>query len=132
MTRQGQSVTLSFESNGAYTVTVTVTDPVGHTSSNSMPVQVMPPQPVASFTYLVTTGFFGTNVTVDASASKADPSTSIATYSWDFGDGNGPGTYYSATWTQTYYQIGTYTITLTVIDALGQKSQLVSQQVKIS
>jgi PKD repeat protein len=69
--------------------------------------------PTAAFTI---TGA-GTAITLDASGSSfAAPATSIASYSWDFGDGNtGSGVNPS----YTYAAPGTYSIVLTVTDNNG-------------
>ena len=68
------------------------------------------PAPVASFTATPT----GASVAVDASASTDDGS--IASYSWDFGDGT-QGT--GKTTSHTYGLTKSYVITLTVTDNLG-------------
>lgn len=115
----GANVSHGFQSNGSFTVTVTVTDAIGQSSSDSTTVKVFPPPPVASFT----PNYYGSGYFVfDASASTADPSTSIAQYVWVFGDGNSDQNG-SAQEPYTYTNYGTYTVTLTVIDATGQSSQ---------
>jgi PKD repeat protein len=114
----GPNVRHSFQSNGTFTVTVTVTDLIGQSSSASTAVQVYPPPPVASFTpYYYGYGEFY----FDASGSSADSSTQIVNYIWDFGDGTGQQNgnaqeYY------TYSNYGTYTVTLIVADGTGQQS----------
>ena len=55
-------------------------------------------------------------VKLDASASS-DPDGTIASYSWDFGDGSAAAT--GATVMHTYATDGQYTVTLTVTDDLG-------------
>lgn len=59
-------------------------------------------------------------VAFDASASTANQGHSIASYGWDFGDGqtgtDGP------TESHTYGAAGTYTVTLTVTDDVGMAS----------
>jgi PKD repeat protein len=63
-------------------------------------------------------GVEGAPITFDGTAST-DPDNNIATYAWDFGDGNtGSG----ATVQHTYADGGTYTVTLTVSDADGATS----------
>lgn len=80
--------------------------------------------PVASFT----TAVQGRAVTVDGSASS-DPDGTIAGHTWTFGDGS------SATGAtppaHTYASAGTYTVTLTVADALGATGTR-SQQVTVA
>jgi hypothetical protein len=58
-----------------------------------------------------------TSVSFDASASY-DPDGTIEMYEWDFGDGN-PITVIDPIVTHTYTKLGTYTVTLTVWDAVG-------------
>ncbi|MEZ5310115.1 MAG: PKD domain-containing protein [Microthrixaceae bacterium] len=68
--------------------------------------------PVATFT---TSNNF---LDVNAVATASDPDGTIASYTWDFGDGSGaqPG---GATTNHSYAAGGTYTITLTVTDNMG-------------
>jgi PKD repeat protein len=82
----------------------------------------MPPLPQASFTEQIDTSF-GYDVSFDASSSSADPSASIQSYQWDFGDGTMyTSTYYSEAG-HSYAKPGTYTVTLIVVDQLNQSSQ---------
>ena len=78
--------------------------------------------PTASFTasehYL--------DATLDASASTAHGDGTIASYAWDFGDGT-TGT--GETAEHAYATPGTYTVTLTVTDALGAASTTTSDVV---
>ena len=55
---------------------------------------------------------------VDASATY-DPSGSITSYTWDFGDGSTPTADTVPYATHQYMQVGTYTATLTVVDGAG-------------
>ena len=120
----GQDVSHSYQrlagsqNNYMYTVTVTIRDAIGQVSYYSTSLRVMPPPPTASFTY--TPGYY--YVSFDASASSADPSTSIVSYHWDFGDGYSDTPSYPQ-YSRYYTSAGTYTVTLTVTDATGQTSQ---------
>lgn len=114
----GPVVNHAFQSNGNYTVSVTVTDAIGQRSTASTQVAVLPPPPQASFSFSV--GYYG-YVSFDASYSTADSSTSIASYDWNFGDGATDHTSYSQD-SHTYSYYGTYTVTLTVTDGTGQQS----------
>ena len=69
--------------------------------------------PTARFTSAVS----GTTVTFDASASSS-PIGGIATYAWDFGDGQ-TGTTANPTISHTYETIGPFTVTLTVTNTGG-------------
>jgi PKD repeat protein/L-ascorbate metabolism protein UlaG (beta-lactamase superfamily) len=57
---------------------------------------------------------------VDFDASKSTSMGYIVSYLWDFGDQTNES---GKTATHTYYQKGTYTVTLTVIDELGKSSK---------
>ena len=82
-------------------------------------VAITPDQaPTARFTPTVN----GATVTFDASASSS-PIGSIATYAWDFGDGQ-TFTTSSPTTSHTYSIRGTLTITLTVTNTAGTSTEL--------
>ncbi|MGD9779384.1 disaggregatase related repeat-containing protein, partial [Methanomethylovorans sp.] len=106
---------------GTYTVTLTVTDTIGQTDSDTMEVLVSepvgpvdtPPVAEAGADKNATTGIA---VTFDGSGSTDD--NAIASYSWDFGDGTAVGSGVSPA--HTYATSGTYTVTLTVTDTIGQ------------
>ncbi|MCJ7756063.1 MAG: PKD domain-containing protein, partial [Thermoanaerobaculales bacterium] len=88
-TGTGVSGLYNFVSEGAYSVTLTVTDNEGATDTATTAVLVTSPGnqlPVASFTADPSLGFAPFDVDFDASASY-DPDGIIAMYSWDFGDG---------------------------------------------
>ena len=97
----------SYGSLGAYTISANVPAPSGNAA------------PIAAFTATPTTGYIPLAVAFDGSASyDPDPTGSIASYAWTFGDGataTGP----TATASHTYTKAGTYTATLTVTDDLG-------------
>lgn len=114
----GTAVSHSYQSGGSYTVTVTVTDALNQSSTTKQNVTVTVPGPQAMFT---AQGDGYGDFTFDASGSSADPSTTISTYDWDFGDQtNDPNG--SQQESHSYYYSGTYTVTLIVTDALGQSS----------
>ncbi|MEM6804398.1 MAG: PKD domain-containing protein, partial [Bacteroidota bacterium] len=71
--------------------------------------------PIASFTANPSSGQSPLVVSVDASNSS-DPDGSIASYSWDFGDGQSKT---GKTATHTYNNVGSYTLKLTVTDNAG-------------
>ena len=72
--------------------------------------------PVASFTATPSSGTAPLSVQFDASTSS-DPGGSIASYSWNFGDGL--PTAAGVTVSHVYQTAGTYTVSLTVTDSLG-------------
>ncbi|GCE10513.1 PKD domain-containing protein [Tengunoibacter tsumagoiensis] len=120
----GQEISYQYQTNGNHIISVTVIDPLGQTSNDAISVQVLPPPPTASFTAQTSTSYwFYDQVSFDASLSAADPSTHIASYTWDFGDNSRPETdTYSSSTYHYYQQDGTYTVTLTVTDELGQSA----------
>jgi len=109
--------------DGGHSITATATDSIGQTTDDSVNVTVdnVNDLPVASFSY--TCG--GLDCEFDATDSF-DPDGTIASYAWDFGDGNaGSGVLVN----HTYTTANTYTVILTVTDndgADGTQSQDVS------
>jgi len=102
---------------GTYTVTLTVKDSLGLSSiARSHSVLVLGP-PSAAFKIAPVTPVTGARVAFDGAASS-DPNAggSIRSYAWKFGDG-ATGTGVEAH--HDYKRSGTYTVTLTVTDALG-------------
>ncbi len=110
-TGSGVTATHEYAANGLYTITLTVTDTIGQTSSVSHDVHTIDNVPVAMFTATAT----GWSLFVDASASADDRG--IVSYDWTFGDG-GTGT--GVTATHIYSASNTYTVTLTITDTIGQ------------
>ena len=123
----GPLVSHTYQSNGNFTVTVKATDAINQTSTDTISVRVIPPAPTASFTFSTYYGY----VTFDASGSSADPSTSIASYSWTFGDGATDSTGSSGEYHQ-YSNTGTYQVSLVVTDATGQTSSTFTANVVIA
>ena len=114
----------TYTSQGAYIVTLTVTDNEGATDTATTAILVTAlgnQVPVASFTADPTAGFPTLNVDFDASAST-DPDGSIVAYLWDFGDG---GTGNGQTVSHAYTSSGTYIAVLTVIDDNGTPASAV-------
>ncbi len=111
-TATGRTPSHDFTTSGTRQVTLTVTDDEAATGSVVVPVQVVRTNamPTASFTttcrYLV--------CTFDAGAS-GDSDGTVASYAWDFGDGQ-TDTTASATTTHTYAAAGAATPRLTVTD----------------
>ena len=105
----------TYASGGTYHVTLTVTDNQGATGTVEHDVTVTPPPnqpPTAAFTSSAN----GFTASFDGSGSS-DPDGSVASYSWDFGDGSSAGS--GATPQHTYAAPGTYQVTLTVTDNQG-------------
>ncbi len=115
-TGSGATPTHTYAAGGIYAVTLTVTDNDGASSTCETTADInTPPVCDAGGPY---SGTAGQPVTFDGTGSS-DPDGTIASYSWDFGDGaTGSG----ATPTHTYAAGGTYTVTLTVTDNDGASS----------
>jgi LPXTG-motif cell wall-anchored protein len=79
--------------------------------------------PIAAFTTSIVDG----TVTLDASGSTDD--SAVASYAWDYGDGN-TGTGNPVDW--TYEESGTYTVTLIVTDDEDVASAPVTQVVNVT
>jgi PKD repeat protein len=82
--------------------------------------------PTAEFVFSPTTGVCPVEITFDASSCQ-DPDGTIASYSWDFGDGGRGG---GAIVTHTYTNSGTYMVSLVVRDNLGS-SAVKTQSIEI-
>lgn len=110
------------DSNFTYTVSVTVVDVLGRSSSATVDVKVLPTPPQAQFIWQEQYSWY---VTFDASSSTYN--TQNVTYNWDFGDtsNSGQDTYSgqdNATTSYYYPGPGDYTVTLTVIDDANQSN----------
>jgi PKD repeat protein len=105
---------------GIYTVTLTITDNDGVKSKTTSAITISNESPMASFTKSAETIKVDEIISFDASESF-DPDGSIASYSWDFGDGN---TATGLTAENTYMEQGTYIVTLIVTDNTGDSSMI--------
>jgi PKD repeat protein len=113
-TGSGATPTHRYETQGTYTITLTVKDNDGKTGTAGKTIVVAPPNvpPVAQFTFSPTTGLLPLTVTFDASGSY-DTDGDIVQYEWDFG---GEQTGSGRQVTYTFNKKGDYTVTLTVYD----------------
>ena len=105
--------THSYSNSGTYTVSLTVVDDDGASNSASRTINVNIP-PTADFTYSPTHPTDLETVTFTDSSSDTDGD--IASYEWDFGDGN---TSNDQNPTHEYADNGTYTVKLIVKDDDG-------------
>jgi PKD repeat protein len=122
-TSNAQTPSHTFPGTGTFTVSLTVTDNNGASNTATQVVSVVKPNspPVATMTVNCTQ----LTCSYDGTAS-ADSDGVIASYNWNFGDGN---TATGATASHTYAADGGYTVTLTVTDnqgATGTATQLVN------
>jgi parallel beta-helix repeat protein len=125
-TGSGVTTSHTYEKGGTFTAKLTVTDNANQSSSSTKTISAGSP-PVASFVASPTAGRAPLTVNFDASSSY-DPDGTIASYSWNFGDGSsGSGKIVSYTYTKE----GTFTATLTVKDDISLEGKT-SQEIKIS
>ena len=128
-TGTGAAIQAVYTEAGIYTVTLTVTDDRGATGTQTLDIEVSEDSniaPGADFTADPVSGTVPLTVNFDGSAS-ADVDGTIASYAWNFGNGqNGSGVVPAAA---TYNFPGTYTVTLTVTDnkgAIGTATQTIT------
>ncbi len=124
----GVTPTHTYGLAGTYSVTLTVTDNRGGTGSVTKSVTVVDPPPNVPPNAAFTTSLDGLQATFDGTGST-DSDGTIASYSWNFGDGTPAGSGPSPT--HTYAATGTYTVTLTVTDNRGGTGS-VSHDVNVS
>ena len=113
-TAAGPTVSHTYTTDGAFTVTLTVTDNGGASGTETMTVQLNVP-PVA----LSTSACNGLACSFDGSGSSDPGGGAIVDYAWFFGDG---GTAFGAMASHTYAAFGTYTVTLRATDNGGATS----------
>lgn len=108
----------AYTTPGQYVATLTVTDNQGAKSSNAVAVNAQAPNinPIAFIRADVTSGPAPLDVEFSAAGSY-DPDGSIGNIEWDFGDG-GFG-YFGSPAFNTFYEEGTYLVTVTVFDGRG-------------
>ena len=108
----------TYAAPGAYTVSLTVTDSRGHTSSTSLPYRVLTP-PTATVPVFPTINEKTEIHTAGYGAADADGER-IVRMVWNWGDGSQTVASSGAFLFHLYHQDGTYTVRLTVTDAQEQ------------
>jgi PKD repeat protein len=125
----GASVSHAYgpSSTGTKSVTLTVTDSNGETTSVSHGLSVVG-LPVALFTFAPATPNTGGTVSFNAAAS-GDPAGSIKSYSWNFGDG---ATASGVNPSHAYATSGDKTVTLTITASLDDRTATTSRVVHVN
>jgi PKD repeat protein len=125
----GRNVTHTYSEPGSFAVSLTITDLLGRTQRTTHSITVGQGQlPTATFVTSPASPIVDQQINFNASGSTAEPGHTITEYSWNFGDGNlgsGPLVQHS------YHDVGTYTVTLKVVDDAGRKSALVAQTITV-
>ncbi|NNF17271.1 MAG: PKD domain-containing protein, partial [Gammaproteobacteria bacterium] len=127
-TASGPQVSHVYQTGGAITARLTVTDNRGGTSTAEVPLQITPPTipPTSDLAYFLsdpTARAAPLTVRFDASGST-DSDGDIVAYQWDVGDGATSG---DALFTHTYTTPGTYTVVLHVTDNSGRIATSLTQ-----
>jgi PKD repeat protein len=120
----------TYTAAGTYRATVTVTDTAGLTGTASQTVSVSATDapPSAALAITPSSGGAPLAVSADASGSRDDDATPIASYRFDFGDGTtAVGPQAAALANHTYTAAGVYTATVTVTDTAGLTAQATAQ-----
>ena len=110
-----------YVTEGEYTVVVTVVDAAGNQDVSSVAVKAGPDTPadeppVAAFSYI---SYAGSTVTF---VNESTDDLGVSSVAWDFGDATETGVSDLENPTYSYSSIGEYTVALTAVDTIGQKS----------
>ena len=120
-TATGRTATHRFSSSSTFRTTLTVTDSNGAAASTSKDIVVgAGTGSTANFTFSPTTPVVNQTINFNGGLSTAGAGHSIVRYAWDFGNG---ATQTGVTVSQSYDTAGTYNVTLTTTDEVGQMAQ---------
>lgn len=124
----GLTLNHAFPSAGAYAVALTVFEPDGTSIGAAHTIEVGGPGPTARMAVATAAPTAGQPVAFNGSESTDPLGRSIASYTWDFGDGFGGG---GAAPSHTYAAAGSYTAKLTVTGSDGLTA-ITTRQVSVA
>jgi len=110
-----------YQSAGAFTVTLVVTDDVGREAVATATVTVEGDSPTADFTFSQLPPTASHTIQFNSSASSAVTGRTITSYFWDFGDGL---TSTLASPTHPYSGAASFNVTLTITDSAGKTGRV--------
>lgn len=119
-TTTGDTAIHAYNDNGTYTVELTAMDDDGYTNTATQTVEILNRAPSADFSFTPSSPQTDETITFDGRLSS-DSDGSIASWSWDFGDGT---TATGSTPNHSYGDNGSYTVLLTVTDDDGATDQI--------
>jgi heat shock protein HslJ len=117
----GPTVQYTYNTAGSYTVTLTVVDSFGQSSTTTQAIQITPVVEVVPPTAVIegpSMAFVGEPITFSA-ANSQQGTAAITQYQWQSGDGNNSGPVAESSFTTIYSQPGTYYPAVMVADAGG-------------
>lgn len=117
----------NYSAVGPYRATLVVTSGAGCTDSITKTVDSIYAQPEAKFTVPAEVCLGGTVNFTDQSAAA---NSTVALWSWDFGDGTTPSTQQNPS--HIYAAVGTYTVKLTAVSAVGCQTTVAQQQTVVN
>jgi PKD repeat protein len=114
---------------GTHTVTLVVTDALGFSDQATDQVTVNEPNLVADFAYVPMPAHIETDDTVTFTDQSTTDGPEITQWQWNFGDGSALSTDQNPM--HVYTQVGTYTVSLLVTDALGYSDDEVKADIVV-
>ncbi len=126
-TSESETPKHSFAEKKTYTITLTVTDSRGGSTTVTKTLTIGNEPPVAAFTYSPTSPAVGEAVQFTDKSTDSDGT--VQGWEWDFGDGT---TSDQQNPTHTYSAAGTYTVTLVVTDDKGGQSSAATQDITVA
>jgi PKD repeat protein len=120
-TTTGPTTAHDYQTAGAFTVTLVVTDDVGREAVATATVTVEGDSPTADFTFSQVPPTSAHTIQFNSSASSAISGRTIASYFWEFGDGS---TSTLASPAHPYAGAASYNVTLTVTDSAGKTGRV--------